>query len=483
MRADGWSRMPIVRMTNVNLEPGAGSLEELIAGIDEGVYLETNKSWWIDDKRLNFQFGSQIAWEIKDGKLGRMLRDATYTGQTPVFWASLDASRRARRVGLGGLRTAARANRSSMPRRARRPARALPQRGGRGPQLMDALELAELAVRAAEGDEVLALVNRESSGQARFAGSEVHQPTLIENEVIELQIVRDGRLGLAASNRTDEEAVKALAARAGEAADSAPSDPSFPGFATPDEQPDSRATTRRRPRFRPEEQARLAAAAIGASSLDLYGYFTSGLTELAMASSSGIGLRQAMTDASTLALAAVDGASGYAEQTSWRVSEIDPAATASAPSRPPSGLAARTSSSPARMRRCSSPTRSRSCSSTSATTPSAPAAPGGAELRRPAGWARRLFDERFSLAEDPIDPRGLPKAFDFEGTPKHRVELVEEGVLSSVLWDRRTAFEAGNGQKSNGCAPPASAREWGPPRSRSRLPAATRSRPKSLQNA
>jgi TldD protein len=91
MRADGWSRMPLVRMTNLNLEPGEGSLEELIAGVDDGIYLETNKSWSIDDKRLNFQFGTQIAWEIKNGKLGRMLRDATYTGQTPVFWASLDA--------------------------------------------------------------------------------------------------------------------------------------------------------------------------------------------------------------------------------------------------------------------------------------------------------------------------------------------------------------------------------------------------------
>ena len=91
MRADGWSRMPLVRMTNLHLEPGEGSLEELIAGVDDGIYLETNKSWSIDDKRLNFQFGTQIAWEIKDGKLGRMLRDATYTGQTPVFWGSLDA--------------------------------------------------------------------------------------------------------------------------------------------------------------------------------------------------------------------------------------------------------------------------------------------------------------------------------------------------------------------------------------------------------
>jgi TldD protein len=91
MRADGWSRMPLVRMTNLHLEPGEGSLEDLLADVDDGIYLETTKSWSIDDKRLNFQFGTQIAWEIKRGKLGRMLRDATYTGITPVFWAGLDA--------------------------------------------------------------------------------------------------------------------------------------------------------------------------------------------------------------------------------------------------------------------------------------------------------------------------------------------------------------------------------------------------------
>jgi TldD protein len=90
MRADGWARMPLVRMTNLHLEPGSGSLEELLSEVDEGLFLETNRSWSIDDKRLNFQFGTQVAWEIKGGRLGRMLRDATYTGVTPVFWGSLD---------------------------------------------------------------------------------------------------------------------------------------------------------------------------------------------------------------------------------------------------------------------------------------------------------------------------------------------------------------------------------------------------------
>jgi len=91
MRADGWNRMPLVRMTNLHIEPGEGTLDELLADVDDGIYMETNRSWSIDDKRLNFQFGTQIAWEIKNGERGRMLRDATYTGITPEFWGSLDA--------------------------------------------------------------------------------------------------------------------------------------------------------------------------------------------------------------------------------------------------------------------------------------------------------------------------------------------------------------------------------------------------------
>jgi TldD protein len=92
MRADGFSRQPIVRMTNVNLEPGdAGSLDDLIAATDAGIYMETNKSWSIDQRRLHFQFGTEIAWEVKDGQRARMLRNPTYAGVTPQFWAGLDA--------------------------------------------------------------------------------------------------------------------------------------------------------------------------------------------------------------------------------------------------------------------------------------------------------------------------------------------------------------------------------------------------------
>ncbi len=91
MRADGWNRLPIIRMTNVSLLPGTSSLEEMIATTDDGLYLCTNRSWSIDDKRLNFQFGTQVAYEIKKGKAGRLLRNATYAGRTPDFWNSCDA--------------------------------------------------------------------------------------------------------------------------------------------------------------------------------------------------------------------------------------------------------------------------------------------------------------------------------------------------------------------------------------------------------
>ncbi len=91
MRASGWDRIPLVRMTNVNLEPGEWTFEDLIADTDEGVYMETNRSWSIDDKRLNFQFGTEIAYEIRRGKMVRLLKNALYTGITPQFWGSCDA--------------------------------------------------------------------------------------------------------------------------------------------------------------------------------------------------------------------------------------------------------------------------------------------------------------------------------------------------------------------------------------------------------
>lgn len=91
MRADGWNRIPLVRMTTVSLEPGEWSFDELIADTEDGLYLETNNSWSIDDRRLNFQFATEIGWEIKGGRLGAMVKNPNYTGITPQFWGACDA--------------------------------------------------------------------------------------------------------------------------------------------------------------------------------------------------------------------------------------------------------------------------------------------------------------------------------------------------------------------------------------------------------
>jgi TldD protein len=91
MRAEGFARQPIVRMTNVSLEPGdAGTLEQLIADTDRGLLIDTNRSWSIDDRRLHFQFEGEAGWEIDNGKLGRLVRNPGYAGTTPDFWGSCD---------------------------------------------------------------------------------------------------------------------------------------------------------------------------------------------------------------------------------------------------------------------------------------------------------------------------------------------------------------------------------------------------------
>jgi len=192
-----------------------------------------------------------------------------------------------------------------------------------------ALDLAERAVRTAEGDEADASVHVERSGFARFADSAVHQPTLVRDETVTLRVVRGGRVGCATTNRTDDDGLADAARRAGEAADSSPVDPGFPGLQEPAPVPEVEGYDEATAALTPEEQAEAAAATIAAApGLGLYGYYTSGTAELAVASTTGHAVSQTTTDVSVLALAAADDASGYAEATSWRAADLDVAAVA-----------------------------------------------------------------------------------------------------------------------------------------------------------
>jgi PmbA protein len=326
-----------------------------------------------------------------------------------------------------------------------------------------ALELADRAWRAAEADEADAVAHVEESGFARFAASEVHQPTLLRDETVTLRVVRDGKVGCAVTNRTDDEGLRDAARRAGEAADSAKPDPDYAGLQPPADVPDVEGYDEETAELTPEEQAAAASAAIEAApGYGLYGYFTSGLTHTAAASSTGHAVAQTMTDASVLAIAASDEESGYAEATSWKAGELDPAAVA----RESVEKAART----------------KGAAELEPGTHAAVLEPYAiSELLWYFGFSslgalaflegrsylsgrlgERLFHETFTLVDDGLDPRGLPKSFDLEGAPKQRVVLVENGVAKDVVWDRRTAKQAGDGRASTGHALSAPAQGFGP---------------------
>jgi PmbA protein len=328
---------------------------------------------------------------------------------------------------------------------------------------LSAVELAARALRAAEGDEAEAFVHSERSGLARFAGSVQHQPTLIEDEIVTLRVVRDGRAGVAVSNRTSDEGLRTLAARARDAADNAPVDPEFPGLAPPSELPEVEGFDAETAALTEDDYAGAASRAIShARGLDAYGFFTSGVTELAVASTAGVEASQQLTDATLVVLGAGDGASGYATRTAWRVGEIDVEECA----REAAERGARTRGAgelePAAYRAVLEPYAIAELLQYFAY--DSLGALGFLEER--SYFSGRLgelcFDERVSLTDDALDPRGLPKAFDFEGSPKERVQLIENGVIRGVVWDRRTAKRAGGDARGTGHAPPVAWQSYGP---------------------
>jgi len=91
MRTESWNRLPIIRMTNISINPGTWKYEDLIADTDDAILMETNRSWSIDDRRYHFQFSTEIGWEITGGKKTRMIKNPSYSGITTEFWNSCDA--------------------------------------------------------------------------------------------------------------------------------------------------------------------------------------------------------------------------------------------------------------------------------------------------------------------------------------------------------------------------------------------------------
>ena len=316
-----------------------------------------------------------------------------------------------------------------------------------------ALELAQRAIGAMNGGEADAVALTERSGFARFAGSEVHQPTLVENETVLLRVAREGRVGVAVTNRVTDDGLAALARRAKESAASADSDPSFPGLAPPAPLPDVVGFDAATDALTADEQASAAAVAItAAAEFGVYGFFTSGTTGLAVASTTGVAAAQDVTDATVSVLAAVEGASAWAEATSWAAADLDVRAVARDAVEKAERTRDATGLEPGHYPAVLEPVAIAELLQEFARDGFSGL---GLLEERSVLTGRigdRLFDARISISDDPLDPQGLPKAFDFDGTPKRRVELVEDGVAREVVWDRATAARAGEGRTSTGHA-------------------------------
>ena len=278
-----------------------------------------------------------------------------------------------------------------------------------------------------------------------------------------LRVVRGKRAGVASTNNVDRDGLSELARRATEAAESAPGDDAFPGLAPPADPPVVEGYDEETASLGPDEQARYAAAAIeAATDLPVYGFFTSGVSELAVASSTGLSVEQRMTDAMALVVAASPDCSGYAEHTAWRAREVDPASVT--------------------RQAMEKAERTRGAAELEAGVYRAVLEPyafaelleyfshdslGALGLLEKRSYlsgrvGKQVFDEQISIADDALDARGMPKAFDFEGTPKQRVELIENGVARGVVWDRTTAARARNGAVTTGHAGPVETSDWGP---------------------
>jgi predicted Zn-dependent protease len=248
-----------------------------------------------------------------------------------------------------------------------------------------------------------------------------------------------------------------------DAADRMRPDPDFPGLASSQPVPRVDSFDEETAGLGPEEQARLAAAAIEASDgTPAYGFFTSGVAELAVVSTTGLEVQQRLTDATVLVLASAEGRSGYATQTSAAVAGIDPRSCAVEAAEKAGRTKDAREVEPGAYRAVLEPYAL-------------------AELLQYFAWdsfgglgfleersylsgrlGERIFDEKVTVLDDALDPRGLPKAFDFEGVPKQRVTLVADGVARGVVWDRRSARRAGGDVRGTGHAPPVTLQAYGP---------------------
>ena len=261
MRAESWNRLPIIRMTNVSLLPGTWNYDDLIADTDDAILMETNRSWSIDDRRYHFQFSTEIGWEIKGGKKGRMIKNPSYSGITTEFWNSCDAicsrdhwtlwgtpncgkGQPMQTMGTGhgaspsrfrNVRVGVALSQVMSPARksAASPRSAPPDRAGVRPAVAEAhlpsdaelRRIAERILKLSDADETEVEIEAGADALTRFANNTIHQNVAEQTLSVSVRTVFDGRTARATTNKTDDESLRRVVAASATLARSQPKNP------------------------------------------------------------------------------------------------------------------------------------------------------------------------------------------------------------------------------------------------------------------
>jgi predicted Zn-dependent protease len=327
----------------------------------------------------------------------------------------------------------------------------------RGEELLPLAERLLALADAAGATEAEVLALGEDSALTRFANSEIHQNVAEQNVQLNLRFVDGRRVGVASSNRTDDEGLRRLAERAAAVARNSAEREDWGGLPestaiAPVDAAYSDVTASATPELR-AEQARAVIAAADEASVTAYGSFATGVESIAVANSKGIRAAQLRTTSQLITVSmGPDGGSGYAEASAVDASTIDGGALGREAS-----AKARASANALALEPGDYPVVLEEYAVVDILDMlgylgfSALAVEEGRSFAEP---GRRIGSDAVSIWDDGADPAGLPMAFDYEGVGKKRVSLVESGVCRDVVYDAETAARAGRRSTGHGLPAP-----------------------------
>lgn len=318
-------------------------------------------------------------------------------------------------------------------------------------------EVAEQALRAAAADEAETVVLARTHALTRFANNAVHQNVAATSADLRIRVVAGKRVAAAWTNRLDPAGIAEAAGRARELARVIPESPDWGGLPPGGPAPAAPAFVEATAAAPPEARARAAAAICGparAAALSAAGFVATTVNEVAVASSRGTWAYHAGTVAEAQAVARGEAGSGYADRVHPDVRALDVEAVArealgtARRAQRPRGLAPGTYEVVLAPYAVADIVEFLGSQLTGLAVEEGRSFVGGR-------LGERVVAEAITLVEDPLDPAGLPRPFDFEGVPSARLPLIERGIARHVVYDSRTA--ARQGARNTGHALPTGA--------------------------